>query len=124
MSQHTNGSSSSHAWSDLLSQLSSALSAANEAGRTDGQLRSFTTSDAITKPVTFGIIAAGSSNAILVEVSNGKAEMRTGSPSEAVFTLSALPEQWQEFFKQTPVAPYQSYWGMRRTPPPIRARLL
>lgn len=25
--------------------------------------------------------------------------------------LSALPEQWQEFMKQTPVAPYQSYWG-------------
>ena len=49
---------------------------------------------------------------ILCTVSNGKAELRTGSSKDALFTLVATPEQWQEFFKQTPVAPYQSYWGM------------
>lgn len=40
--------------------------------------------------------------------------MSTGTPKDALFTLSALPEQWQEFFRETPVAPYQSYWGIKR----------
>lgn len=102
--------SSSHPWADLPAQLSGALSKANTAAKSDGQLEAFTTSNAITEPATFGIKGAGSDNAILVTATNGKAEIRTGKSSEALFTLSALPEQWQEFFKQTPVAPYQSYW--------------
>lgn len=102
--------SSAHAWADLPSVLQSSLSKANTAAQSDGQLRAFTTTDAITEAATFGIKAAGSDSTILVTVDNGKAELRTGSPSEALFTLSALPQQWEEFFKQTPVAPYQSYW--------------
>ena len=74
-------------------------------------MKAFTTSNAIDGPATFGIKAAGSDNTILVTVTNGKADIRTGDAGEALFTLSALPEQWQEFFKETPVAPYQSYWG-------------
>lgn len=103
-------SSSSHAWADLPSQLETALPKANKAAESDGQLKAFTTSNAITAPATFGIKAAGSDNTILVTVENGKAEIRSGNKSEALFVLSALPEQWQEFFKETPVAPYQSYW--------------
>jgi hypothetical protein len=104
-------SSSSHPWADLPSQLSGALEKANKAAQTDGQLSSFLRTDAITESSTFGIKGAGSNNAILTTVSkDGKVDIRSGSPSDAEFTLSALPEQWQEFFKQTPVMPYQSYW--------------
>lgn len=104
-------SSSSHPWADLPSQLSGAIEKANKAAQTDGQLSSFLRTDAITASSTFGIKGAGSNNAILTTVSkDGKVEIRSGSPSDAEFTLSALPEQWQEFFKQTPVMPYQSYW--------------
>ena len=103
-------SSSSHAWADLPSQLSDAVAKANDAAQKDGQLSAFIHSAAITSPSTFGIKGAGSDSAILTTISNGKIGIRTGSPSSAEFTLSALPEQWQEFFKQTPVMPYQSYW--------------
>ena len=104
--------SSSHAWADLPGQIQSAVPKANKAAQDDGQLKAFTTSNAIDAPATFGIKAAGSDSTILVTVTNGKAEIRSGSSKDAVFTLVALPEQWQEFFKETPVAPYQSWWGM------------
>ncbi|PSK33940.1 hypothetical protein B9Z65_8266 [Elsinoe australis] len=104
--------SSAHSWSDLPSVLQQVLSKANKAASSDGQLKAFTTSDAITAPATFGIKAAGSEKTLLVTVNNGKAELHDGTVKEASFVLSALPEQWEQFFKQTPVAPYQSYWGM------------
>lgn len=106
--------SSVHAWQDLPSSLDAAVAKASSAAESDGQLKAFTTSDAITGSATFAIKAAGSDNAILVKVSNGKVSVDTGDTKEALFTLSALPEQWEQFFKQTPVAPYQSYWGLRR----------
>ena len=109
---NNNMSSNAHAWSDLPAQLESAIPKVNEIANKDGQLKAFTTSNAITGAATFGIKSAGSDNAILVTVSNAKVEARTGSSKDALFTLVALPEQWREFFKQTPVAPYQSYWGM------------
>jgi len=101
-------STTSHAWADLPSQLEAALPKANEVAQNDGQLRAFTASNAIDAPATFGIKAAGSPSTILVTVTNGKAQIRTGKADEALFVLSALPDQWHEFFKQTPVAPYQS----------------
>jgi len=103
-------SSSNHQWADLPSQLSGAIEKANKAAQNDGQLSAFITTDPISAPATFGIKGAGSDNAILTTVSNGKVDIRTGTTADAEFTLSALPEQWQEFFKQTPVMPYQSYW--------------
>ena len=78
----------------------------------DGQFKAFTTTEAIDKPVTFGIKAAGSDEAVLVDINNGSGKARTGNYKDALFTLSALPQQWEEFFKPVPVAPYQSYWGM------------
>lgn len=107
--------SSSHAWADLPAQLESALPKVNQIAQNDGQLINFTTSNAIEGSATFGIKSSGNDNTILVTVSNGKAELRTGSQNDALFTLIALPEQWQEFFKKTPVAPYQSYWGKTYT---------
>ncbi|KAK3678305.1 hypothetical protein LTR78_001600 [Recurvomyces mirabilis] len=103
---------SSHPWADLPAALSDSLQKANKAAESDGQLSAFTTSNAIEGPATFGIKSSGSPNTVLVTVTNGKADISTGKTSDALFTLSALPEQWQEFMKTTPVAPYQSYWGM------------
>lgn len=109
----TNGSrKDSQAWSSLPSALDASLKEAQTLANKDSQLKAFTTSDAITGPVTFGIVAAGSKDVVEVTVSNGNAKFGTGDGKDCLFTLSALPKQWEEFFKQTPVAPYQSYWGM------------
>jgi hypothetical protein len=106
------GSQDVHAWADLPAALGVAVPKLNELLKTDAQYQAFARTDAITQPVTFGIKAHGSDNTILVTVDNGKGFAATGSYTKAAFTLSALPEQWQEFFKPVPVAPYQSYWGM------------
>lgn len=98
---------SSHAWANLPSVLEAAIPKARDIAQDDGQLKAFTTSNAIVEQATFGIIAAGSNNAVTVTVFNGKADISSGSPSSCLFVLSALPEQWEQFFKQTPVAPYQ-----------------
>lgn len=98
----TNGKMA-HAWTDLPSQLESAIPQASKAAQSDEQLKYFSTTDAVTNAATFGIKSAGSDSAILTTVSNGKVEIRTGSSKDAAFTLVALPEQWEQFFKQTPV---------------------
>lgn len=104
-------STNNHPWADLPAQLSGAIEKADKAAQNDGQLSAFVNSDSIVDSATFGIKGAGSDNAILTTVSKGgKVSIRTGTTADAEFTLSALPEQWQEFFKQTPVMPYQSYW--------------
>lgn len=91
--------------------LSSAIPQASKAAESDGEIQSFVNSKAITKPATFGIKAAGSDNVIKVTVTQGKVAIGSGTTKECSFCLSALPEQWQEFMKQTPVMPYQSFWG-------------
>ncbi|KAF1344263.1 Alpha/Beta hydrolase protein [Delphinella strobiligena] len=68
-----------------------------------GKPKAFTTSNAIVEPATFSILAAGSEDAVVLTVSNGKADIRSGSPNDCLFILSALPEQWEQFFKQTPL---------------------
>lgn len=99
-------------WSDLPGTLSDSLNKLSELLKSDPQLKAFTTSNAIDKPATFGYKSSGSDNALLVTVNNGSATAKAGSSKDALFTLSALPEQWEHFFKDVPVAPYQSYWGM------------
>ena len=101
-------------WSDLPYALEQegAITKVNKLLQDDGQLRAFTASDAILSPATFGIKSAGADATILVTVSNGHVEVKVGHVHSAVFTLSALPFQWREFFKPIPEAPYQSYWGM------------
>ena len=99
-------------WSDLPSTLKDSLDKLSELLQSDGQLKAFITSNAIDKPVTFGYKSSGSDNTLLITVTNGSAKTKTGSSKDALFTLSALPEQWEQFFKKIPVAPYQSYWGM------------
>ncbi|PVI02891.1 alpha/beta-hydrolase [Periconia macrospinosa] len=99
-------------WSDLPAALKGSFDKFTELLQSDPQLKAFTTSNAIDKPVAFGIASSGSENALLITVENGSVKAKTGSAKDGVFTLTALPEQWEQFFKDVPVAPYQSYWGM------------
>ncbi|KAF2789770.1 alpha/beta-hydrolase [Melanomma pulvis-pyrius CBS 109.77] len=99
-------------WSDLPAALKGSLDKLSELLQSDGQLKAFTTSNAIDKPATFGYKSSGSDNTLVVTVTNGSVQVKAGSSKDALFTLSALPEQWEQFFKDVPVAPYQSYWGM------------
>lgn len=80
----------------------------------DEQLKAFL-SNAIEKPVTFGIKSSGSDNTLLITISNGSAKHAIGKKEDAEFTLSALPEQWTQFFQPVPKPPYQSYWGILGT---------
>lgn len=68
-----------HAFSDLPSALQAALPKANKAAEDDEQLKYFTISNAIVDSATFGIKSAGSDNAIVVTVTNGKADIRSGT---------------------------------------------
>ncbi|KAI9687380.1 MAG: hypothetical protein M1822_002423 [Bathelium mastoideum] len=99
-------------WDDFPQAISSCLPKLKELLQSDEQLKAFTTSNAITAPAMFGIKSSSSDNTLLITVTNGKADVTTGNPSSAQFTISALSEQWQEHFKQVPAMPYQSYWGM------------
>lgn len=106
------GSDKVHAWSDLPKQLQSAVPKLNTLLASDAQFQAFANTPEMSSPVTSRIKAAGSDNSILVTVSNRERKASTGSYKKAAFTLSALPEQWEQFFKPVPVMPYQSYWGM------------
>ena len=101
-----------HAWTDLSSQLKKAVSGLDKAIAKDKEFQAFANTRAITKPVVFGIKAAGSNQPILITVEDSKGYATTNKSAKPEFTLVALPEQWQEFFKQKPEMPYQSYWGM------------
>lgn len=99
-------------WSDLPAALKGSLDKLTELLESDAQLKAFTTSNAIEKGATFGYTSGGSDNALLITVSNGSTKAKSGPAKDASFVLSALPEQWEQFFKDVPVSPYQSYWGM------------
>ena len=99
-------------WDDLPKALEGSKDKLTQLLQSDAQLKAFTTSDAIDKSATFGIKSSGSDNTLLIEVTNGSAKASTGSSNDALFTLSALPEQWEQHFEETPAMPYQSYWGM------------
>ncbi|KAB8349572.1 hypothetical protein FH972_023596 [Carpinus fangiana] len=92
--------------------LDSTLQKANAAAASDPQLQGFISTQAITEKATFGVQAAGSDSIVLIDVAPGTVSMRSGDVKEASFVLSALPEQWQQFFKKDPDVPYQSYWGL------------
>ncbi|KAK3060184.1 hypothetical protein LTS18_009131, partial [Coniosporium uncinatum] len=106
------GSNDATAWASLPEKLDQAVSKLGSELSNDGTFKAFTNTKALTKPVTFGFKAAGSDDAVLITASQGKGEANSGKTSDAEFVLSALPEQWSEFFQQVPKAPYQSYWGM------------
>ncbi|KAJ9669255.1 hypothetical protein H2201_000607 [Coniosporium apollinis] len=80
----------SSSWADLPAALEGSMSKLDELLSSDGQLKAFTTSNAIDKPATFGIKSSGSDNTLLVEVTNGSAKATVGNPQSALFTLSAF----------------------------------
>lgn len=99
-------------WDDLPKALEGSKEKLTKLLQSDAQLKAFTTSDAIDKSATFGIKSSGSDNTLLIQVTNGSAKASTGTSKDALFTLSATPNQWEQHFKETPAMPYQSYWGM------------
>ncbi|KAJ4348953.1 hypothetical protein N0V95_005001 [Ascochyta clinopodiicola] len=99
-------------WNDLPKALEGSKDKLTKLLQSDAQLKAFTTSNAIDKSATFGIKSSGSDSTLLIEVTNGSAKASSGTSKDALFTLSAAPEQWEQHFKETPVMPYQSYWGM------------
>lgn len=99
-------------WSDFTAASKGSLDKLNDLLQSDSQLKAFTTTNAIEKETTFGIKSSGSDNTLLITVSNGNVKASTGTAKDALFTLSALPEQWEQHFQQVPQMPYQSYWGM------------
>jgi hypothetical protein len=99
-------------WSDITAALKDSQDKLTELLQSDAQLKAFTTSNAIEKEVSFGIKSSGSDNTLLVTVSNGSAKVSTGTSKDALFTLSAPPEQWEQHFQPVPQVPYQSFWGM------------
>lgn len=106
---------SARAWSDLPAQLGDAVGKMGKLLSEDTQFKAFADTRAITNVIVFGIKAAGTDKTILVTIHDGGASATSADNyDKASFTLCALPEQWEQFFKQTPVAPYQSYWYVRR----------
>lgn len=91
-SQANNMDSAAHAWADLPAQLEQALPKANEIAQTDGQLKAFTTTNAVKESTKFGIKGAGSDNTIVVTVGNGSCKIAAGKAGDCAFVLSALPE--------------------------------
>lgn len=111
------GEQQQHAWTRLSAALKPAIEKVNELFKSDGQFLGFTNSALITKPIVFGIKASGSDDTIVITVerSKGTATSSSSTPKDALFTLSARPEQWEQFFQPIPVSPYHSFWGMYGT---------
>lgn len=99
-------------WNDITTALKGSSDKLSKLLQSDAQLKAFTTTNAIEKETVFGIKSSGSDNALLIKVTNGSATASTGTSKDALFTLSALPEQWEQHFQPVPKMPYQSYWGM------------
>ena len=64
---------------------------------------------------TFAITSSESAQAsIIVGISNQHAALDTGPSHAGTFAIQARPEDWEQFFAEKLVRPYQSYWGMLR----------
>lgn len=68
-----------------------------------------------THDVKFSILAADTSEDLLVSIQDGVARIKVDNAGGAVeFTLSARSQDWQEFFARIPRPSFQSYWGILR----------
>ncbi|KAJ9603978.1 hypothetical protein H2200_011500 [Cladophialophora chaetospira] len=109
-----NGNGTTHSWASLPQAMSTAVSSLNKSLNNDPQWQAFVDTKAIIEPVTMGVQSTGGEDAILVSVSPGaKTSTSTGSADKADFTLRAQPQQWENFFKPDPVAPYTSFVGLQ-----------
>ncbi|KAF2009419.1 alpha/beta-hydrolase [Aaosphaeria arxii CBS 175.79] len=99
-------------WEHILSKLWKISNTLNESLATDNQLHAFLDSLDSNKAVLFGWTACGVQEGILCSVQHGQASVRIGKVTEADFILTARADQWQQFYKDIPKPPFQSYWGM------------
>ncbi|RKK85021.1 hypothetical protein BFJ69_g1720 [Fusarium oxysporum] len=99
------------AWTNLEERLGPTVEKLQGRLNEDQQLRAFTETG-IKEHVLFGWAAAGHEAGMLCSVGNGRVNIRSGQVTDAAFVLSALPEQWQQFYSSSPEPPFQSYWGM------------
>ncbi|KAK8226673.1 Alpha/Beta hydrolase protein [Phyllosticta capitalensis] len=101
-------------WSNLPEALGgpNIISQLDDAFKTDSPFLAFATTNALKEPQTFAIKSAGSDTALVVTVCSGKGQIKVGKDPEAAFTLVAPGEHWEAFFRQVPINPYQSFWGM------------
>jgi hypothetical protein len=102
-------------WSDLPAALGRNFDKFSELLQSDTQLKAFTPANVTEKTTTFGITSSGSDNSLLVTIEKGSVKAKTGPAKDALFTLTAPSVQWEQFFQEVPIAPYQSYWGMLGT---------
>lgn len=98
-------------WTNLDQQLQATIEKLQENLDKDEQLHAFTSSG-IREHVLFGWASAGQEDGMLCSVGRGRATINTGKVTGASFVLSALPDQWRQFYSAAPKPPYQSYWGM------------
>lgn len=101
-----------HTWHNLSTQLGRALPSFNEKIKHDPQFLAFTNTDHISQDITFAIKSAGSDDVILFTFNQSTGHARVGKSTEALFSLVALPTQWESLFKKNPVMPYQSFWAL------------
>lgn len=101
-----------HPWATITDQLSPFLSVFNELIGKDSHFLAFVKPPAIPHRLTFQLGTAVSSHGVAFTIEDGICRASANVPHAPVFTLLASPEHWEQFFQSTPVAPFQSYWGM------------
>ncbi|OJZ80195.1 hypothetical protein ASPFODRAFT_76018 [Aspergillus luchuensis CBS 106.47] len=101
-----------HPWHNLPSQLGHVLDLFNEAVNHDPQFLAFTESGHISQDVSFAIKSIGSDEAIIFTFNRERGHARMGQYTDALFSLAALPSQWEKLFMKNPQMPYQSFWAL------------
>ncbi|KAF9885246.1 hypothetical protein FE257_000606 [Aspergillus nanangensis] len=101
-----------HPWHNLPLQLGRSLDQFNKAIQDDAQFLAFTHTEHIPTPITFAIKSTTDDDAILLTFSQRYGYAKVGKSTDALFTLTALPAQWQGLFTKNPQMPYQSFWGL------------
>ena len=83
----------------------------------EAALRSNSEYKASSKDVTatYGLRVEDEPAFLVVKIINGDSGIQSSARNDTIFDLSARLDQWENFFRPTPKAPFQSYWGMLRT---------
>jgi hypothetical protein len=97
---------STSVWSNLGDRLQPALEKLNQHLAHDEQLRAFSDTGGLDQTIHFGWTAKGSDQGLLCAVRRDEAHVTAGNVSEAAFVLSALPDQWQQFYEPKPLPSY------------------
>ncbi|KAI9691076.1 MAG: hypothetical protein M1822_008696 [Bathelium mastoideum] len=105
-------------WTNLAKQLGGdqLISKLNQAFKSDEQFLAFTNTAALSSPISFGITSTASSDSILIHICSDSsfAYQKSEQREVPLFSISALPEQWEQFFQKIPPPGFQNYWGMLR----------